>query len=272
MDQKGRATGIATGFVGYDNLTSGLHRTDLTIVAARPGVGKSTLLQNIAKNAAVNQKIPTVFFSLEMGRQQLAQRFLCADADISLFNLMHGYINDNDWTAIMQSIGPLSSAPLYIDDTPALSMVELRSRARRMKMEFGLGLIVVDYLQLLTIGPGSRSESRQQEVSFISRSLKALAKELDLPVIVASQLSRAVETRKSTDNRPMLSDLLDSGGIEANADLVVFIYRDDYYDKNSAKKNIAELILAKHRNGPTGMVELYFLSQYNKFANITRTQ
>ena len=263
MADKGSTTGIASGFIDFDRLTSGLQRSDLIIVAARPGVGKSTLLLNIARHAAIAQGVPTAFFSLEMSGEQLAQRLLCSEADVDLHSLRSGYLDDRDWGMITRAIGPLAAAPIYIDDAAALSVVDLRSRARRMKTELGLGLIVVDYLQLMTLG--SRSESRQQEISFISRSLKALAKELDLPVIAASQLSRAVEARQ--DKRPMLSDLLESGGIEANADLVIFLYRDDYYNPQSDRPNTAELILAKQRNGPTGTVELFFLKQYNKFAN-----
>lgn len=263
MHNKGGTTGVPTGFVDLDRMTSGLQNSDLIILAARPGVGKSTVLLNIMQHAALSQGIPVVFFSLEMSRDQLAQRLLCAEAEVDLYNLRNGYLQDKEWSMITKAIGPLAASPIYIDDTAALSVVELRSRVRRMKMEHGIGLVLIDYLQLMTLG--GKVESRQQEISFISRALKALAKELHIPVVAASQLSRAVEQR--TDKRPMLSDLLESGGIEANADLVMFLYRDDYYNPQSDRPNIAEIILAKQRNGPTGTIELYFLKQYNKFAN-----
>ena len=261
---KGGVVGVPTGFERFDGLTSGLQKSDLIIVAARPGVGKSTMLLNIVQHAAQRCGIPSVFFSLEMSRDQLAQRLLCSEAEIDLYNLRGGYLQTEDWNRIVQAIGPLAASPIYIDDTPSLSVIDLRSRVRRMKLEHGIGLVVIDYLQLMTLG--GRPENRQQEISFISRALKALAKELDIPVVVASQLNRAVEQRN--DKRPMLSDLLESGGIEANADLVVFLYRDDYYNSETEKKDIVEIILAKQRNGPTGTVELFFLKKFNKFVNL----
>jgi len=266
MDTRSGITGIPSGFEELDRLTSGLQNSDLIIIAARPGVGKSTLLLNLTQHAAISSKIPTAFFSLEMSREQLAQRMLCAEAEVDLHNMRRGFLGDRDWDSIGRAVGPLSAAPIYIDDTGALSAMELRTRARRMRQELGVGLIVIDYLQLMTLG--GRSENRQQEISSISRMLKSLAKELNIPIVVASQLSRAVEQRQ--DKRPMLSDLLESGGIEANADLVLFIYRDDYYSHQSSaassSASIAELILAKQRNGPTGSVELFYLRQFNKFA------
>jgi len=267
-DQKKGVTGISTGFTDLDRITAGLQESDLIIVAARPSMGKTTLALNMAHHCAVKEKRPTAFFSMEMSKEQLAQRMLCAQAHIDAQNMRRGYLTTEDWQRLTRAVGPLSEAPLYIDDNASLSAMDIRSRARRLKAERGLDAIFIDYLQLMR-GHG-RAENRQQELSDISRSLKSLAKELRVPVVALSQLSRAVEKRP--DRRPILSDLMESGGIEANADMVLFIYREAYYFQDSDKGNIAEIIIAKQRNGPTGTVELYFLDRYTKFANITREE
>jgi len=264
-ERKSGVTGLSTGFVDLDNLTSGLQESDLIIIAARPSMGKTTLALNMAHHIIVNEKKPVAFFSLEMSREQLAQRLLCAYAEIDSQRLRRGFLSSDDWPRLTQAVGPLSEAPLYIDDAAAISVMEMRAKARRLKMEKGLSAIFVDYLQLMR-GP-EKSENRQQEISSISRSLKALAKELNCPVVALSQLSRAVEQRQ--DKRPILSDLLESGGIEANADLVGFIYRDDYYNPDTENKHITEVIIAKQRNGPTGKVDLYFKDNFNKFVSVS---
>ncbi|NLX92104.1 MAG: replicative DNA helicase [Firmicutes bacterium] len=266
--KKGGITGLATGFFELDNLTSGLQDSDLIIVAARPSMGKTTLALNIAQEITVNNKKPVAFFSLEMSREQLAQRLLCSYGEIDAQRLRRGFLSADEWPKIARAVGPLSEAPLYIDDTAAISVMEMRAKARRLKMEKGLSAIFVDYLQLMK--SQEKAENRQQEISAISRSLKALAKELNCPVVALSQLSRAVEQR--VDKRPILSDLLESGGIEANADVVLFIYRDDYYYPETEKKHIAEIIVSKQRNGPTGKFELYFMDHFNKFLNLTNRE
>lgn len=263
MNKRASVTGVSTGFYDLDKFTAGFQNSDLLILAARPGVGKTTVMTNIMQHAAVNTKVPSVFFSLEMSKEQLAQRILCSESGVDLYKLRNGFLEDADWEKITKAIGPLSSSPIYIDDTPSLSVVEFRSRLRRMKAELGIGFVVIDYLQLMTLD--SKPESRQQEISFISRTLKAIAKELNVPILVASQLNRGVENRN--DKRPMMSDLLESGGIEANADVVMFLYRDDYYNTNSEDPNGAEIIIAKQRNGPTGTVNLFFLKNINRFVN-----
>lgn len=265
-ERKSGVTGISTGFPDLDNLTSGLQPTDLIIIAARPGMGKTTLALNMAGHLAVAQRLPLAFFSLEMSKDQLAQRLLCSYAEIDAHRLRQGFLSSEHWSRITEVVGPLSEAPFYIDDSGAISVMEIRARSRRLKLEKGLAAVFIDYLQLMR--SHERTENRQQEISYISRSLKSLAKELNCPVIVLSQLSRAVEQR--TDKRPILSDLLESGGIEANADLVVFIYREDYYQKETERKNLTEVILAKQRNGPTGKIELYFRDQFNKFVSVDK--
>ena len=248
-ERKSGITGLSTGFPDLDNITSGLQDADLVIIAGRPGMGKTTLALNIAHQIAVEEKMPVAFFSLEMSGEQLAQRLLCSYAEIDAQKLRRGFLSTEDWPKLTHAVGPLSEAPLYIDDTASISALEMRAKARRLKMEKGLSAVFVDYLQLMR--GSERSENRQQEISAISRSLKALAKELDCPVIALSQLSRAVEQRP--DKRPILSDLLESGGIEANADVVMFIYREDYYDKETENKHITEVIVAKQRNGLQGI-------------------
>lgn len=261
---KNKITGIPSGFTDLDSKTAGFQPSDLILVAARPSMGKSALALNIAQHAAVKNNVATAIFSLEMSKEQMVNRILCSEALVDAQKLRTGAMEPEDWSRIAQAIGPLSEAPIYIDDTPGITVMELRAKCRKLKMEKNLGLIVIDYLQLMS-GSG-RSESRQQEISEISRSLKAIAREMEAPVIALSQLSRACETR--ADHRPMLSDLRESGAIEQDADVVAFIYRDDYYFPDSEKKNQAEIIIAKQRNGPTGTVDLMWLANFTKFANM----
>ncbi len=268
-NQKGRISGITTGFTDLDRQTSGLHNSDLIIVAARPAMGKSAFAINIATNAALKDKVPVAIFNLEMSKEQVVNRILCCEAMVDSNKLRTGQIEDNDWMKLASASGILSEAPIYIDDTPGISIMEIRAKCRKLKMEKNIGLIVIDYLQLIQGSSNKRNSSREQEISEISRSLKILAKELDVPVIALSQLSRAAEQRKD-DHRPMLSDLRESGAIEQDADIVMFIYREDYYNPETENKNVAEIILAKHRGGSTGTVNLAWLSNYTKFANLQR--
>lgn len=260
---KGKITGVPTGFTDLDNKLSGLQKSDLILVAARPSMGKSSFMMNIVQHAAVREKITTAIFSLEMSKEQLTQRLLCAEALIDAHRLRTGDISEEEWVKLARAMGPLSEAPIFIDDTPAITITEMRAKCRRLKLEHNLGLVVIDYLQLMQ-GKGN-AESRQQEISEISRSLKALAREINVPVVSLSQLSRAPEMR--ADHRPVLSDLRESGAIEQDADVVMFLYRDEYYHPDTDKKNIGEVIIAKQRNGPTGTVELVWLGQYTKFVN-----
>ena len=266
-NQKTPITGIPTGFADLDYKTAGLHNSDLILVAARPAMGKSAFVLNIATNAAVKANVPVVIFNLEMSKEQLVNRMLCSEAMVDSNKVRTGKIEEDDWVKLATALGPLSEAPIYIDDTPGISIMEIRAKCRKLKLEKNIGLVIIDYLQLVQ-GSGKRNASREQEISEISRSLKILAKELDVPVIALSQLSRAAEQRQ--DHRPMLSDLRESGAIEQDADIVMFLYRDDYYNENSEKKNIAEVTLAKHRGGSTGTVELLWLGNYTKFVNIER--
>lgn len=265
-NSNGTITGIPTGFADLDHKTSGLQSSDLILIAARPAMGKTAFCLNIAQYAAIHAKVPVAFFSLEMSKEQLVNRMLCGEAMVDSQRVRSGKLEDGDWQKIARALGPLSEAPVYIDDTPGTSIMEIRAKCRRLKLEKNLGLVVIDYLQLMQ-GRG-KSESRQQEISEISRSLKILAKEIHVPVITLSQLSRAPEAR--TDHRPILSDLRESGAIEQDADIVMFLYRDDYYNPDTEKKNIAEVIIAKHRAGSTGTVELAWLGQYTKFANLEK--
>lgn len=258
-------TGIGTGFIDFDRLTGGLHKSDLLILAARPGVGKSSLAMTIAFNIAMQQQAPVGVFALEMGRDQLLQRLLATHTGIDSQKLRTGRITPQELQALMDSMGRLSAAPIYIDDTPGLTVNELRSKARRLQAEHGLDVLIIDYLQLMS-GSGKRGENRVQEVSEISRSLKALARELNIPVIALSQLSRAVEGR--TNHVPVLADLRESGSIEQDADMVMFIYREEMYDKDTDKKGIAEIHIAKHRNGPLGVVSLFFDSRTTRFRDL----
>ena len=264
-NQKGHITGVATGFSDLDYKTSGFHGSDLVILAARPAMGKSAFAINIATNAVVQNKVPVVIFNLEMSKEQVGNRILCSEAMVDSNKIRTGQIEDGDWMKLASTLGVLSDAPIYIDDTPGISIMEIRAKCRKLKMEKNIGMVVIDYLQLIQ-GSGKRNSSREQEISEISRSLKVLAKELEIPVIALSQLSRGVESRE--DNRPMLSDLRESGAIEQDADIVVFLYRDDYYNEESEEKNVAEVILAKHRGGSTGTVKLAWMPSYTKFANL----
>lgn len=260
---KGKITGIPTGFADLDAKLSGLQKSDLVLIASRPSMGKSSFMMNIVQNASVKEKYPTAIFSLEMSKEQLSQRLLCSEALIDAHRLRTGDITEDEWIKLARAMGILSDKPIFIDDTPAITVTEMRAKCRRLKIEHGLGMVLVDYLQLMqNIG---KYESRQQEISNISRSLKALAKELEVPVVALSQLSRAPEMR--ADHRPILSDLRESGAIEQDADVVMFLYRDEYYNPDTEKKNIGEVIIAKQRNGPTGTVELVWLGQFTKFAD-----
>jgi len=264
----GRVTGIATGFTDLDYKLSGLHPSELIIVAARPAMGKTAFVLNIAQKAAVRDHVPTAIFSLEMSKEQLVTRMMAMEAMVDSQSIRTGDLQETDWEKIMESAGTIGRSPLIIDDTPGITIAELRSKCRRYKQIHGLDLIIIDYLQLMTGSVGKNSESRQQEISEISRSLKGLARELNVPVIALSQLSRAVEQR--TDKRPMLSDLRESGAIEQDADVCMFIYREDYYIPDTEDKNIAEIIIAKQRNGPVGTVRLAWMPQYTRFGNELR--
>ena len=261
-------TGIPTGFIELDYKTAGLHNSDLILVAARPAMGKSAFVINIASNAAIRAGVPVIIFNLEMSKEQVANRILCSEAMVDSNKIRTGKIEEEDWSKLAGALGPISDAPIYIDDTPGISIMEIRAKCRKLKLEKNIGLVIIDYLQLVSAS-GKKNSSREQEISEISRSLKILAKELNVPVIALSQLSRAPEQRKD-DHRPILSDLRESGAIEQDADIVMFLYRDDYYNENSEDKNIAEVILAKHRGGSTGTVKLAWLGNYTKFANLER--
>lgn len=266
-NQKQHITGIPTGFADLDYITAGLHPSDLVIVAARPAMGKSAFALNIATNAAVRANKGVAIFSLEMSKEQMTNRILCSEAMVDSNKVRTGKIEDDDWTKLAEASGALSTSQIFIDDTPGISVMEIRAKCRKLKLEKNIGLVVIDYIQLVQ-GSSKKNSSREQEISEISRSLKILAKEIGVPVIAFSQLSRSVEQRP--DHRPMLSDLRESGAIEQDADIVMFLYRDDYYNEDSEKKNIAEVILAKHRAGSTGTVELAWLGSYTKFANLDK--
>ena len=265
---KGTVTGIATGFLDLDYKTAGLQPSDLILVAARPSMGKTAFVLNIAQYAAFHSDLCTAIFSLEMSKEQLVNRLFSLESRVDAQKLRSGNLDDSDWEKLIEGAGVIGRSKLIIDDTPGISISEMRSKCRKYKLEHDLKLIIIDYLQLMSGSSGKGSESRQQEISEISRSLKALARELHVPVIALSQLSRQVEQRP--DHRPMLSDLRESGAIEQDADVVMFIYRDDYYNKESENKGIAEIIIAKQRNGPIGTVELVWLPEYTKFANLER--
>ena len=268
-NQKEHITGLPTGFADLDYKTAGLHGSELILVAARPAMGKTAFALNIATNAAVKAKTPVAIFSLEMSKEQLVSRILSSEAMIDSNKIKTGKMEEEDWVKLAEGLQPLSESEIYIDDTPGISITEIRAKCRKLKLEKDIGLVVIDYLQLISGSGSKKNGSREQEISEISRSLKILAKELDVPVIALSQLSRAPEQRKD-DHRPMLSDLRESGAIEQDADIVMFLYRDDYYNPESEQKNIAEVILAKHRGGSTGTVELLWLGSYTKFVNIER--
>lgn len=265
--QEGTVTGIPTGFVDLDYRTAGLQPSDLILVAARPSMGKTAFVLNIAQYTAFHQNLAVAIFSLEMSKEQLVNRMFSLESRVDAQALRTGNLSDADWEKLVEGAGVIGDSRLIIDDTPGISISEMRSKCRKYKLDIGLDLIIIDYLQLMS-GSGRGNESRQQEISDISRSLKALARELSVPVIALSQLSRAVEQRP--DHRPMLSDLRESGAIEQDADVVMFIYRDDYYNKDTDLKGISEIIIAKQRNGPIGTVNLAWLPEYTKFANLER--
>ena len=264
---KETVTGVPTGFIDLDYKTSGFQPSDFILIAARPSMGKTAFVLNVVDHVAVKKGIPCMVFSLEMSKEQLVNRMLSMESNVDSQKLRTGTLTDSDWDAVVEGVGIIGGSKLIIDDTPGISISELRSKCRKMKLEHGLGMVIIDSLQLMT-GSGKSSDNRQQEISEISRSLKALAREMQAPVVALSQLSRACETR--TDHRPMLSDLRESGAIEQDADVVMFLYRDDYYNKDSEMKDMAEVIIAKQRNGPIGTVNLVWMPQYTKFANATR--
>lgn len=262
----GSVTGISTGFYDLDARTAGLQKSDLILIAARPSMGKTAFVLNIAETVAIKNNISTAIFSLEMSRVQLAKRLISMNSKVDSQHMRVGNLADDEWGKITESTILLGESPLIIDDTPGISIAQLRSKCRKLKIENNLQLVIIDYLQLMSGSGGRKNESRQQEISDISRSLKALAREIDCPVIALSQLSRAVESRE--DKRPMLSDLRESGAIEQDADVVMFIYRDEYYHKDSQDKGVTEIIIGKQRNGPTCTVRLKWLAEYTKFANL----
>jgi replicative DNA helicase len=264
---QGTVTGIPTGFIDLDYKTSGLQPSDFVLIAARPSMGKTAFVLNLVDHIAVKKGLPCMVFSLEMSKEQLVNRMLAMESNVDSQKLRTGTLSDSDWDAVVEGIGVIGNSKLIIDDTPGISIGELRSKCRKMKLEYGLSVVIIDYLQLMS-GSGKGGDNRQQEISEISRSLKALAREMNAPVIALSQLSRACETRP--DHRPMLSDLRESGAIEQDADVVMFLYRDDYYNKDTDMPNIAEVIIAKQRNGPIGTINLVWRPEYTKFANMAR--
>ncbi|MCM1120152.1 MAG: replicative DNA helicase [bacterium] len=264
--QKGAVTGIATGFLDLDYRTAGLQPSDLILIAARPSMGKTAFVLNIAQHIAFRLNLTVAIFSLEMSKEQLVNRLFSLQSNVDAQNLRTGQLNDEEWEKLIEGAGVIGRSNLFIDDTPGISVAELRSKCRKLKLEHNLSIVIIDYLQLMS-GSG-RSDSRQQEISDISRALKGLARELHVPVVALSQLSRAVEQRP--DHRPMMSDLRESGAIEQDADVVMFIYRDDYYNHDTEKKGIAEIIIGKQRNGPIGTVELVWLPKNTRFANMEK--
>lgn len=263
---KGAVTGVPSGFIDLDYRTAGMQPSDLILIAARPSMGKTAFALNIAEHVAFRQNLTVAIFSLEMSKEQLVNRLFSMESKVDSQHIRTGQLTDQEWEKLIESAGVIGKSNMIMDDTPGITIAELRSKCRKYKLEYNLSMIIIDYLQLMS-GSG-RADSRQQEISDISRSLKAVARELNVPVIALSQLSRAVEQRP--DHRPMLSDLRESGAIEQDADVVMFIYRDDYYNKDSDKKDVAEIIIAKQRNGPTGTVELAYLPNYSKFANLQK--
>ena len=266
-NRKQHITGVPSGFIDLDYRTAGFHGSELILIAARPAMGKTAFALNIASNAALRANVPVAVFSLEMSKEQLVNRILSSESMVDSNKIRTGKLDEEDWSKLAETIGPLSEGEMYIDDTPGINIMEIRAKCRKLKIEKNIGLVVIDYLQLIQ-GTGRRNGSREQEISEISRSLKILAKEIDVPVIALSQLSRAAEQRP--DHRPMLSDLRESGAIEQDADIVMFLYRDDYYNQDSEKKGIAEVILAKHRGGSTGTVDLRWIGNYTKFVNLAK--
>ncbi|MFE5618160.1 replicative DNA helicase [Streptomyces sp. NPDC056524] len=266
--RSGEMTGVPTGFTDLDQLTNGLHPGQMIIIAARPAMGKSTLALDFARACSIKHNLPSVIFSLEMGRNEIAMRLLSAEARVALHHMRSGTMTDEDWTRLARRMPDVSQAPLYIDDSPNLSMMEIRAKCRRLKQRAGLKLVVIDYLQLMQSG-AKRSESRQQEVSDMSRNLKLLAKELELPVIALSQLNRGPEQR--TDKKPMVSDLRESGSIEQDADMVILLHREDAYEKESPRAGEADIIVGKHRNGPTATITVAFQGHYSRFVDMAQT-
>src|ERR671916_810492 len=272
-EQEGEVTGVETGFEDLDRLTTGFHKSDLVVLAARPAMGKTAMALNAIWHASGEKKMPVAIFSLEMSKEQLVQRLISQTTRIPAQALRSGNVKAEDWPKLVRGVAEVSRAPIWIDDTAGVTLMEIRAKVRRLASqlnvagEMPLSLVVVDYLQLM-VGQGSRAENRQQEIAEISRGLKVLARDLDVPVLAVAQLSRAVEARH--DKRPLLSDLRDSGAIEQDADMVMFLYRDEYYNSESDDKGIAEVIVGKHRNGPTGKVQLAWMEQYTKFASLAR--
>ncbi len=266
--KKAHVTGVPTGFIDFDIKTAGLQNSDLIVIAGRPSMGKSALAICMAEYAAVMEKIPVAFFSLEMSKEQFVQRILCSHAKVDAHKVRTGYLSPSDWPHLTAAAGKLSEAPIYIDDTPAISVMELRAKARRLKANHDIKLLILDYMQLMR-GSGN-IDSRQQEISDISRSLKALARELNVPIVAISQLSRAVESRN--DHRPQLSDLRESGAIEQDADLVVLILREEYYNPTPDNEGISEIIIAKQRNGPVGSIKLSFIKEFTRFENLAKVE
>ncbi|MEI6287118.1 MAG: replicative DNA helicase [Bacillota bacterium] len=267
----GKMTGVVTGFHELDRVTNGMQPSDLILIAARPSMGKTAFVLNICANAAIRSKSPIAFFSLEMSKEQLVQRMICSESAIDSQKLRAGSLDDRDWKKLMIGSNSISGAPIFIDETPSITVLELRSKARRLKSEHNLQMIIIDYLQLMSGGGGSKEDNRQQEISEISRSLKALARELKVPVLALSQLSRGVEARQN--KRPMLSDLRESGSLEQDADIVMFLYRDEYYEREAEQpNNEAEVIIAKNRNGPTETLKLFFHKQFTRFDNLSTRQ
>ena len=267
---QGTVTGVPTGFIDLDYKLSGFQPSDLVLIAARPSMGKTAFVLNVVDHVAVRKKLPCMVFSLEMSKEQLVNRMLSMESNVDAQKLRTGSLTDSDWDAVVEGVGIIGNAKLVIDDTPGISISELRSKCRKMKLEHGLSIVIIDYLQLMSGSGKGGNDNRQQEISEISRSLKALAREMHAPVVALSQLSRACETR--TDHRPMLSDLRESGAIEQDADVVMFLYRDDYYNKDTEHPNEAEVIIATQRNGPIGTVTLIWKPEYTKFVNATRPQ
>ncbi|NYV73085.1 replicative DNA helicase [Streptomyces sp. UH6] len=267
--RSGEMTGVPTGFTDFDALTNGLHPGQMVVIAARPAMGKSTLALDFARAASIKHQLPSVIFSLEMGRNEIAMRLLSAEARVALHHMRSGTMTDDDWTRLARRMPDVSAAPLYIDDSPNLSMMEIRAKCRRLKQRNDLKLVVIDYLQLMQSGGSKRAESRQQEVSDMSRNLKLLAKELEIPVIALSQLNRGPEQR--TDKKPMVSDLRESGSIEQDADMVILLHREDAYEKESPRAGEADLIVAKHRNGPTATITVAFQGHYSRFVDMAQS-
>ena len=263
---KGSVTGIPTGFTDLDRKTMGMQPSDLVLIAARPSMGKTAFVLNIAQHVALKQNKAVAIFSLEMSKESLVNRILAMESKVDSQHIRSGQLSDQEWHKLIEAAGVVGRSNLIIDETPSISVAEMRSKCRKFKLEHDIQMVIIDYIQLMSGGSGKRSESRQQEISEISRALKGLARELNVPVLALSQLSRAVEQRP--DHRPMLSDLRESGAIEQDADVCMFIYRDDYYNKDTEKKGISEIIIAKQRNGPIGTVELAWLAQFTKFANL----